>query len=110
MGKGAGLESHGWGAIGAKTSVQYGATWVEFFPDDVVQMTAEATSPQAGDRLRRSSAGNVSFDANEDKVLSLLDEEETEEQADSSESPPPPVSPPPQKVRLSRAAHAKLTE
>eukprot|EP01048_Picozoa_sp_COSAG05_P041811 COSAG05_NODE_22219_length_266_cov_0.622754_1_plen_53_part_10 len=53
MGKGRGLESHGWGAIGASEQVHYGATWVSFFPTDKSAMTARATAPDVGQRLRR---------------------------------------------------------
>jgi len=42
MGKGAGLESTGWGALGANDGVKYGATWTSYMPKDAAQMNADA--------------------------------------------------------------------
>jgi hypothetical protein len=42
MGKGAGLESTGWGALGANDGVKYGATWTSYMPADAAQMNADA--------------------------------------------------------------------
>eukprot|EP01043_Picozoa_sp_COSAG02_P030892 COSAG02_NODE_1994_length_10160_cov_84.117483_9_plen_102_part_00 len=76
MGKGRGLESHGWGAIGASEQVHYGATWVSFFPTDKSAMTARATAPDVGQRLRRSSAGQINEvegDMADDALMDLVD-------------------------------------
>jgi hypothetical protein len=55
MGKGAGLETHGWGAIGAQTGVKYGATWTNYMPTDTNQMSVKDTPT----RRRRLSAPTI---------------------------------------------------
>lgn len=83
MGKGMGLESHGWGATGAREKVAYGATWVAYFPRDASQMTAQATAPNVGERLRRSSAGQIGEGAeniDDDKLTNLMDATDSDEE------------------------------
>lgn len=83
MGKGMGLESHGWGAIGASEKVAYGVSWCSYFPSDASQMTARATAPNVGERLRRSSAGQLGEEAediDDDKLMDLLNATDSDEE------------------------------
>ena len=62
MGKGAGLESGGWGAIGANEGVKYGATWTSYMPADAGQMKSDATLKKVEEKAPESPKSAGDFD------------------------------------------------